>query len=170
MWNVPTKERLAKIPKLYETEHTPLKDKIVYLHFFIGGCDWYIAEFDGKDLFFGFAVLNNDLEMAEWGYVSFSELKSIKVQGWLEVDCELEEHWKVRKASEIETIRIANGWPKENNAQPSISKKDELILKIKAGHFKHFPELFAEVTSPYSDFFGIDPNPIWEVTHEHGPN
>ncbi len=47
MWNEPSKERLSRIPKLYATEHSPLKDKIVYLHFFIGGCDWYIAEFDG---------------------------------------------------------------------------------------------------------------------------
>ena len=170
MWNVPSKERLAKIPKLYETEHIPLKDKIVYLHFFIGGCDWFICEGDGDDLFWGFCVLNNDLEMAEWGYVSFSELKSIKLQGWIEVDCELEEYWKVRKASEIEIIRIANGWPKENNTHQNISKKDELILKIKAGHFKHFQDLFAEVTSPYSVFFGIDPNPIWEVAHEHRTN
>ena len=60
MWNEPNKERLEKLPKLYETEHTPLKDKLIHLHFFIGGSDWYIAEFDGKDLFFGFAILNND--------------------------------------------------------------------------------------------------------------
>ena len=113
MWNIPTKERLDRIPNLYETEHIPLKDKLVHLHFFIGGCDWFIAEFDGKDLFWGFAVLNNDLEMAEWGYISFSELKSIKAQGWIEIDCELEEHWKVRTAKEVELIRKANSWKKD---------------------------------------------------------
>jgi hypothetical protein len=113
MWNIPTKERLDRIPNLYETEHISLKDKLVHLHFFIGGCDWFIAEFDGKDLFWGFAVLNNDLEMAEWGYISFSELKSIKLNGWLEVDCELEEYWKVRTAKEVELIRKANGWKKD---------------------------------------------------------
>ena len=43
MWNVPSKKRLAKIPGLYETEHIPLQEKLVYLHFFIGGCDWFIA-------------------------------------------------------------------------------------------------------------------------------
>ena len=163
MWNIPSKERLSKIPKLYETENVPLKDKLVYLHFFIGGCDWFICEYDGDDLFWGFAILNNDLEMAEWGYVSFGELKSIKVNGWLEVDCELEEIWQVKRAIEIDKIRIANGWLKENNVQQTISKVDELIMKVKAGHFKHFQDLFAEVTSPYSDFFGIDPYPIWEV-------
>jgi hypothetical protein len=161
MWNIPTIERLAKIPRLYETEDIPLKDKLIYLHFFIGRCDWYIAEYDGDDLFFGFAILNNDYEMAEWGYISFSELKDIKIDGCLEIDCELEEFWQVKRAIEVDKIRIAQGWPKENNAKQTISKNEELVLKIKAGHFQHFQDLFDEVTSPYSDFFGIDPYPIW---------
>ena len=110
MWNIPNKIRLAEIPKLYETENTPLKDKLIYLHFFIAGCDWYIAEYDGEDLFWGFAILNNDYEMAEWGYISFCELKALRLNGWLEVDCEIEEAWEVRKASEIEKIRKAQGW------------------------------------------------------------
>ena len=165
MWNKPTKERLAKIPGLYDTENIPLKDKLIYLHFFIGGCDWYIAEHDG-DLFWGFAILNNDFQNAEWGYISFSELKGIKLKGAIEVDCELEEFWKVRRASEIDKIRIAQGWLKENNAPQTISKQDELILKVKAGHFQYFQDLSAEVTSPYSEFFGIDPYPIWEVAND----
>ncbi len=57
MWNTPTKKRLSKIPKLYETEGVALKDKLIYLHFFIGDCDWYIAEYDGEDLFWGYAIL-----------------------------------------------------------------------------------------------------------------
>lgn len=59
---------------------------------------------------------------------------------------------------------------KENCARQNISKKNELVQKVKAGHFKHFQDLFAEVTSPYSDFFGIDPNPIWKAAHKHGTN
>ena len=98
MWNEPTKERLEKMPKLYETEGIPLKDKLVYLHFFIGGSDWYAVEYDGNDTFFGFVILNNDMQMAEWGYFSFSELKSLNVNGWLEVDSEKEEFWDVKKA------------------------------------------------------------------------
>jgi len=106
MWNEPSKERLAQLPKLYETESVSLSDKLIWLHFFIGGSDWYIAEYDGDDLFWGYAILNNDYINAEWGYISFSELKEIKIDGWLEIDCELEEYWKVRKASEIEKIKL----------------------------------------------------------------
>ena len=107
MWNVPSKTRLASIPKLYETEGQPLLEKLIHLHFFIGGCDWYIAEFDGDDTFFGYAILHGDLDNAEWGYVSFEELKSLRVQGWLEVDCELEDFWQVKPAGDIPVIRRA---------------------------------------------------------------
>ncbi len=113
MWNVPTKERLEKIPGLYETEDIPLESKMIHLHFFIGSCDWYIAEYDGEDLFFGFAILNNDYINAEWGYVNFSELKLIKINGWLEVDCVLQECWHVYPASEIKKIKEAHGWETE---------------------------------------------------------
>jgi hypothetical protein len=129
MWNIPNKIRLAEIPKLYETENTPLKDKLIYLHFFIAGCDWYIAEYDGEDLFWGFAILNNDYEMAEWGYISFSELKSLKLNSWLEVDCEIEEAWEVRKASEIEKIRKANGWPDSEISKDRHKKAANLDLQ-----------------------------------------
>ncbi|SHL36694.1 hypothetical protein SAMN02745216_05077 [Desulfatibacillum alkenivorans DSM 16219] len=104
MWNIPSPERLARIPRLYDTEGIPVEDKLIYLHFFIGGCHWYIAEYDGDDLFFGYAVLNGDYLNAEWGYVSFSELKSVKV-GWLEVDCEAEDAWRVRPAREVKGVR-----------------------------------------------------------------
>lgn len=96
MLNIPTPERLSKIPKLYETESIPTKEKMIYLHFFLGGCDWFVAEYDGDDLFFGYAVLGGDWQNAEWGYTSFNELKDIRVHGVLHVDCELEECWKIR--------------------------------------------------------------------------
>lgn len=101
MINTPTAARLAKLPRLYQTENTPIGDTLIHLHFFIGNCDWFISEFDGEDLFFGFAVLGGDWECAEWGYVSFNELKNIRVHGILQVDCELEQHWKIRPFSEV---------------------------------------------------------------------
>jgi hypothetical protein len=171
MWNTPTKNRLSNIPKLYETENTPLKDKIIYLHFYIGSCDWYISEYDGEDLFWGFAILNNDFHNAEWGYVLFNELKSINIKSVIEVDCETEEVWQPKKASEIDKIRIAHGWLKKHETQQDIPREQELILKVKAGHFQYFQDLFNEVTSPYSEFFGIDPYPIWkEGTAEPDPS
>ena len=164
MWNEPSKKRLNKMPGLYETEDIPLKDKIVWVHFFIFGSDWYSIEFDGEDIFFGFCLLNNDFQNAEFGYFSLAELKSINING-IEIDCELEEFWKPKLAIEVDKIRIAQGWLKENNAQKSTPKKEDLVLKVRAGHFNHFQDLVVEVTSPYSDFFGMDPYLIWEVAN-----
>jgi len=107
MWNEPTIDELNKIPKLYSTEEIKPANKLVYFHFFIGGSDWYVVECDpDQELFFGFTVLNNDLENAEWGYISFKELKELKVS-YAEVDRDL--YWNIRKASEVEQIVSAGG-------------------------------------------------------------
>jgi len=82
-----------------------LKDKLIYIHFFIGDCDWYVAEYE-KDRFWGYVILNGDTQNAEWGYFSFNELKNIKIHGFHEIDCESEKLWKVRKASEVDKISV----------------------------------------------------------------
>jgi hypothetical protein len=108
MWNRPGDEELKKLPEFYSTENVPLKEKIIHMHFFIGGCDWYAAEYDSESrTFFGFAILNNDYDMAEWGYFSLRELDELKVK-FLEVDRNL--YFKPKKACEIEKIRIAERW------------------------------------------------------------
>ena len=48
MWNPPSTEILSRAPRLRTTERVPLKEKLIHLHFFIGACDWYVAEFDGE--------------------------------------------------------------------------------------------------------------------------
>ncbi|MCB2189760.1 MAG: DUF2958 domain-containing protein [Deltaproteobacteria bacterium] len=107
MWNQPSAGLLSKIPRLYQTEKTPLQDKTIYLHFFLGSCDWYIAEFDGDDLMWGFAILGGDTMNAEWGYISLSELKAINING-LEVDRDI--YWKPQQASSIDKICQCNGF------------------------------------------------------------
>lgn len=110
MWNTPSQERLAKLPRLYETGGIAPKDKLVFLHFFIGWSDWYAVEFDGEDLFFGYAILNGDTLNAEWGYFSLSELMSVQVSEGYEIDCELQEYWEVRPAWQVQRISHAQGW------------------------------------------------------------
>lgn len=102
MWNPPSPELLNQVPRLYATERIPLKEKVIHLHFFIGGCDWYVAEYDGDDLFFGYAVLDDDFHNAEWGYFTLSELRDINIHG-LEIDRDL--YWKPTQAKEIERIK-----------------------------------------------------------------
>ena len=103
MWNEPNEEELKKIPKFYETEEITTKEKMIYLHFFIGASDWYVVEYDETEQqFFGFVILNNDFESAEWGYFSFQELKNISLQG-VEIDRDL--HWEVRPAKKVNKIK-----------------------------------------------------------------
>ena len=108
MWNDPKQAELEQLPNLYDAEDVEAMDKIIFMHLFIGGCDWYIAEYDPNErLFFGFAILNGGLDNAEWGYISLDELRQIKI-GWLEIDRDL--HWKPRRAEEVKQIAAASGW------------------------------------------------------------
>jgi hypothetical protein len=108
MWNNPMKKELEKIPAFYSTEEVPLKEKIIHVHFFLGGCDWYVAEYDPEcESFFGFAILNNDYYNAEWGYFSMQELCELKIECF-EVDRDL--YFTPKKAIEIEKIRKAEKW------------------------------------------------------------
>jgi hypothetical protein len=102
MWNVPSKKILDNIPRLYETEEIPLADKIIHMHFFIGGCDWFVAEFDSEDLIFWGFVNLNDVQNAEWGYFGLQDLKSYNIRG-VEIDFDL--YWKVRPAKEVPLIK-----------------------------------------------------------------
>jgi hypothetical protein len=110
MWNIPTQQRLQRIPGLGETEALPLMDKLIHLHFFLAGCDWYVCEYDGEDTFWGFTILNGDLKTAEWGYFSFTELKNVRIYGGMEVDCELEEFWMPTPTYRVDKICRAQGW------------------------------------------------------------
>jgi hypothetical protein len=114
MKNEITSEMLSQVPKLYETEKVPLRDKMIYLHFRIFDCHWYLVEYDGEDLFFGFAILNDDLINAEWGYTSLNELKSLDFNGY-QIECD--QCWKIRPAFQVEKIREASHWrPERKNA------------------------------------------------------
>ena len=122
MWNMPGRQRLAKIPRLYETENIPLREKQIHLHFFICDLDWYVCEFDGDDTFWGFAITDSVFDVSEWGYFRYSQLRTFKINGWIEVDCELESIWKIRRAKEIEKISLANGWSQKTEP---ISRRDQ---------------------------------------------
>ena len=102
MWNEPSEEELRELPSINTNANTPWKEIIIHQHYILDACDWFMAEYDpqGK-IFFGFAILNDDLVNAEWGYVSFEELRDVNVRG-IEVDRDL--HWRSRPASEVERI------------------------------------------------------------------
>ena len=75
----PPTDQAAAIPPLYGTEGTPAGEKVLYLHYFAGACDWWIAEYDpATGTAFGYACLG-DPQNAEWGYLHLPELEQVSV-------------------------------------------------------------------------------------------
>jgi hypothetical protein len=71
-------KQLSKCPKLYGTRG--MKEHPAIFHYFYGGTDIYICEYDQDDgLMFGFVILNGDLQNAEWGYISLEEILPIAI-------------------------------------------------------------------------------------------
>lgn len=65
-------KQLQEIPA---RSKVPIGKAIIHAHYFMAGSDWYVIDWDKKEnLFFGFVVLNGDLQNAELGYFSFAEL------------------------------------------------------------------------------------------------
>ena len=87
----------VQIPKLYETESVPLKDKVIFQRYEIReiGFFWLISELDPEEnLAFGYANLNDD-DCAEWGYISVAELQdngAVRDREWK--PCKFEEALK----------------------------------------------------------------------------
>jgi hypothetical protein len=78
----PSGEELAKIPEVYETDGVPFDDKLIYLHYFCGGSDWYVAELDRETgEMFGYARLAIYPDGAEWGYTSLAGLEQLTAAG-----------------------------------------------------------------------------------------
>ncbi|MFN8358605.1 MAG: hypothetical protein U0264_01705 [Candidatus Kapaibacterium sp.] len=59
------------------------EQSIVKAHYFYGGSDWYATEYEGDGILFGYAILNNDYEFAEWGRFSINEFNDV---GRVEMD------------------------------------------------------------------------------------
>jgi len=84
MWNVPTSEELAKLPKLRETENIPTAEKIVGMHFFTPRSVWYMTEYcPNKQKFFGYTIQNFDFDNSDWEYFSFKKLQKLKFKSKL---------------------------------------------------------------------------------------
>ena len=66
------------IPVLYATEDTRGAEKIIHAHYFHGGNDWFIAEYDphtGRA--FGHTTLAADTWRAEWGYIDLIDMEAM---------------------------------------------------------------------------------------------
>ena len=96
---------IEAMPETYEQDGKGDQAQI-FLHYFIGGCDWYITEKDvsaddgegliGQFQTFGVANLGHGPEM---GYISLPEIMA--------AGAELDLHWKICTIAEIDKARAA---------------------------------------------------------------
>ncbi len=79
----------ARMPSLYATDEKPYSRRTVHLHYFIGGCDWWLLEksVDGEE-FYGYCHIHE----SEFGYVTLRELTTTRVNPLYGI--ELDFHWK----------------------------------------------------------------------------
>jgi hypothetical protein len=89
----------ATTPPLYAQDGNGY-DAIVYAHYFLGGSDWLITEYDpNEDIAFGWVCLNRDRDNAELGYVYVAELRQFRApirltaRRVVNVPVELDENW-----------------------------------------------------------------------------
>jgi len=89
-----TKVDLENLPALYSNED--IADPIVQVKLFfpMGQAAWYLTEFDGEDLAFGFCIIHE----AELGYVSMQELKDLNIGG---LGVERDTSFTPKKLSEV---------------------------------------------------------------------
>ena len=67
----------AETPPLYAQDGAGY-EATVFAHYFVGGCDWWITEYDpSEDRAFGFVNLG-DPQNAELGYIDLAELESVR--------------------------------------------------------------------------------------------
>lgn len=86
-------------PSLRSTEPIDAPDKQIVEHYFVGACDWFVAEVDvSTGLAFAFCCLG-DPANAEWGYVSLVELESIRVEPGFVVDRDM--HWQPCRFADV---------------------------------------------------------------------
>ena len=93
-----TAELAEKIPGLYDSEGTPVAEKMLYAHYFTGSADWYIAELD-RETGEMFGRCDLGLGFPEWGYVTIQQLAELRGQFGLPVERDID--FKPRTAREL---------------------------------------------------------------------
>lgn len=93
--------------------------KMVKAHYFYAGSDWYVTEYMGNGEVYGYALLNDDVQMSEWGYMSIAEFNEV---GRVEMDF----HWTPKPMDEVLYKRDPSFFPKPKSMKsaPAVAPKE----------------------------------------------
>jgi superfamily II DNA or RNA helicase len=121
-------QELSEIPKLYKQSKLG-KDAIVHAHYFLGGTDYYITEWDGKDTLYGYAILNGDTQMAELGYVGREDIMKTTASKPYKKGFELDFNWTKKTLNEVLGISKPNEPVTKDDPGLEPVTKDEKLPK-----------------------------------------
>lgn len=99
-----TEELRKALPPIYANENIKSNDVKVIAHFFhpYGQGDWYVTEFDGEDMMFGWVAMGGDPEL---GYIYLPELvelrATVKGRKMPFQAIERDAHWTVKTWGEV---------------------------------------------------------------------
>lgn len=86
----PSAKEMAKWPAIYTNDEIDLPDQPIVAHYFQGGADWWVTEYDpARNEVFGFAQLAGH-GRGEWGYSSLTEIEQLRGQFGLPIERELD--------------------------------------------------------------------------------
>ena len=118
--------------KSYNSE-TKLHDK-GFIHYFIGSSDWYICEVDEDNVGFGYAILNGDIQNAEYGYIDLNEVTTLTLNGFIQTELDIYnddsismEHAIVEKYPELKEELLETEQQIENDNDYAVELADWII-------------------------------------------
>ena len=118
-----TKVIAEKVPKLNETEDHGYQAEVVVKYFSpYTGYTFFVTEFDGDDVLFGYCLSPAGPDCDEWGYASLRELAGLVVYGTVPA-IERDMHYGPKKVGEaIEEVRGFN--PENDVLTPRLGEED----------------------------------------------
>lgn len=85
--------QINETPPLY-AQYNKENNAVVHLHYFLNASDWYILELEKEEgYYFGFCILNGDIQNAELGYILVRDLRNIHA--------ELDFNWEKKTLGEV---------------------------------------------------------------------
>ena len=126
MLNRPTESELLKLAGIKIDKNTPLEHRVIHMHFFLDGHDWYLAEYDPqRRRFFGYWVPNQDYQRARWDFFGLDELDQMR--NGTNAQLVRNPHWKPKRAIDVDRIRDAYAW--RRNLEMGLKKAKRRIAR-----------------------------------------
>lgn len=157
----PSAASMAKWPAIYTNDEIDLPDQPIVAHYFQGGADWWVTEYDPENNeVFGFAQLAGH-GRGEWGYSSLTEIEKLRGRFGLPIERELDFKPGI-PAKECIPQYVAEESERKEAAQ--AQKLAERAAELETGW--DLPDEWPDDTDPMSP----EDRKLWDGFHRHAYN